>query len=153
LGTWAYPIGTKPICHFYDGTSATELVTDWIEGESFRVELSDFSMPLVTQADARMLVTADGPQRSSVTITMEFKVKGGSPGLAVAELVMRPMMQSMFKRVLDGLDLHVRTSPRIGKDGKAVAAATAQRRDHHIVRRLARLVSAIGDLGKVDLGR
>jgi carbon monoxide dehydrogenase subunit G len=113
-------VGTKRICHFYDGTSATELVTDWVEGESFRVELSDFSMPFVVQAEAEMRVMAEGPKRSSVTITMDFQVKGGALGRLAGAGMFRPMMQRMFKRVLDGLDLHVRTGASIGKDGKAV---------------------------------
>ncbi len=113
-------VGTKRTCHMYDGTSATELVTDWVEGESFRVVISDFTMPLVTQAEAVMRVKADGPKQSSVTIAMEFQVKGGMLGHLFAVGVMRPMMQRMFKRVLGGLDLHLRTGALIGKDGKAV---------------------------------
>ncbi len=113
-------VGTARICHFYNGTSATELVTHWVDGESFRVELSDFTMPLVVQAEAEMRVKADGPKRSSVTITMDFQVKGGALGRLVAAGVIRPMMQRMFKRVLGGLDVHVRTGALIGKDGKPV---------------------------------
>ena len=115
-------VGTSRVCHFYDGTSVAETVTDWVEGESFRVELSEFSMP-ITRADAEMLVIADGPNRSSVTITMNFQMKWGAlEGLAGA-LIVRRMMQRMFKRVFDGLDLHVRTGASIGKDGKPVAQA------------------------------
>jgi hypothetical protein len=33
------------------------------------------------------------------------------------------MMQRVFKRVLNGLDLHVRTGAVIGKDGKPVVQA------------------------------
>ena len=58
--------------------------------------------------------------QSSVTITMDFQVKGGALGRLFAVGVMRPMMQRMFKRVLGGLDLHVRTGASIGKDGKPV---------------------------------
>ena len=115
-------VGTTRICHFYDGTSATETVTHWVEGESFRVDLSDFSMP-VKRADAEMVVKADGPNRSSVTLTMNFEMKGGMLGGVAGGLVVRPMMQRMFKRVFDGLDLHVRTGATIGKDGKPVAQA------------------------------
>lgn len=115
-------VGTTRICHFYDGTSATELVTDWVDGESFRVELSDFTMPLVIQADAEMRVKAEGPKQSSVTITMDFQVKGGALGRLAAAGVLRPMMQRMFKRVLSGLDLHVRTGASVGKDGKPFIA-------------------------------
>jgi hypothetical protein len=41
-------------------------------------------------------------------------------GRLIGAGVMRPMMQRMFKRVLGGLDLHVRTGALIGKDGKPV---------------------------------
>ncbi len=115
-------VGTARICHFYDGTSATETVTDWVEGESFRVDLSDFSMPF-NQAQAEMRVASIGPKRSSVTITMDFEMKGGALGRVAGSLIVRPMMQRMFKRVFDGLDLHVRTGATIGKDGKPVAQA------------------------------
>jgi carbon monoxide dehydrogenase subunit G len=115
-------VGTVRVCHFYDGTSVAETVTDWVEGESFRVELSDFSMPM-THADAEMLVKPDGPSRSSVTITMNFQMKGGALGRLAGALIVRPMMQRMFKRVLNGLDLHVRTGVSIGKDGKPVVQA------------------------------
>ncbi len=118
-------VGTVRVCHFYDGTSVAETVTDWVEGESFRVELSDFSMT-VTHAEAEMVVKADGPNRSNVTITMNFQMKGGALGRLAGALIVRPMMQRMFKRVFDGLDLHVRTGVSIGKDGKPVAQAKGQ---------------------------
>ena len=115
-------VGTARVCHFYDGTSVAETVIDWVEGESFHVELSEFSMP-VTRADAEMRVKADGPNRSSVTITMNFEMKGGALGSVAGALIVRPMMQRMFKRVFDGLDLHVRTGATIGKNGKPVVQA------------------------------
>lgn len=97
-------------------------MTDWIEGEPLRCVLSDFSMPIV-RAEAEMRVKAEGSKQSSVTITMDFERKGSALGRLAGAVVTRPMMHRMFKRVLNGLDIHLRTGALIGKDGKLVMQA------------------------------
>jgi len=42
-------------------------------------------------------------------------------------VIVPPMMQRMFKRVLDGLDLQARTGVSIGKNGNPVVKAKEHR--------------------------
>ena len=109
-------------CNFYDGTSVVEEITTVEQGRAFEVVLSDFSMPLKS-ATARMDVTLAGPVDCDVTLEMEFQAKGGILGDIMGAVMMRPMMRGMFKKVLAGLEHHVRTGEWIGKNGVTVPAA------------------------------
>ena len=110
-------LGACRTCHMYDGTSVDERVVDWQDGHGFKVELSNFSMPLKS-AVAEMKVRSTGERASEGSIAMEFVVKGGPLGGVMGQLVMKPMMRRMFGQVLRSLEHHVVTGDLIGKDGR-----------------------------------
>ena len=111
-------------CNFYDGTSVVEKVTQWEDQRSFRVELSEFSMPLKSAASEMRLESIDA-DHTRVEIEMEMEVKWGFLGKIMGSVMMKPMMTKVFKQVLAGLEHHVRTGEFIGKDGKSQATGVA----------------------------
>lgn len=116
-------VGASRVCNFYDNTSVAEEVTDWQEGKSFTVELSEFSLP-VKSATATMNVEATGANRSEVAIAMELTPKFGAlVGWLMGTVVMRPLMRKTFKQVLAGLEHHAATGELVGKDWKAPKSA------------------------------
>ena len=110
-------IGASRTCHMYDGTAVDEVVVDWQEGQGYKVELSNFSMPLKS-ATATLQVRSTGERSSEVSIVMDFVVKGGPFGWVMGQLLMKPMMRRMFGKVLRSLEHHVLTGDLIGKDGQ-----------------------------------
>ena len=115
-------VGASRVCNFYDNTSVAEEVTDWQEGKSFTVELSEFSLP-VKSATATLNVQATGANRSQVAIAMQFTPKLGALGWLMGTVLMRPLMRKTFKQVLAGLEHHAATGELVGKDWKAPKSA------------------------------
>lgn len=109
-------------CEFYDGSSVVERVTHWDEGKGFTMEMSDFSMPILT-ATARMEVTPVSQSKSDVTILMDFVPKFGPIGVIMANVMMRPFMKSVFAQVIKGLEWHGQTGQLVGEDNGHLAAA------------------------------
>ena len=65
-----------------------------------------------------MWVEEIDPHRSKVHIEMEYTPKWGIFGKILNVLVLRFALQSVFKKVLTGLQTHLETGKLIGKNGK-----------------------------------
>ena len=59
--------------------------------------------------------------RSEVHIEMDYTPKWGIFGRVLNVLVLKFALQSTFKKVLNGLQLHLETGKLIGRDGKPTA--------------------------------
>jgi len=106
-------VGAKRRCEFYDKSSVVEEVTDWNEGSSISVVLSEMtSMPL-KRADATIQVEPLDSKTSLLSIDMNFAVKWGPFGWIMGKMMIKPMMKKMFTNVLKGLEYYAVT-------GKAV---------------------------------
>jgi len=109
-------IGAMRTCHFYDGTSVSEEVTEWVEGQKITFKLSDMSMPL-KWGNASMELRTLAQNKTSVTIEMEYEVKYGLLGKLMDTFMLQRMMPKMMNQVLDSLDHYVQTGETIGKKG------------------------------------
>lgn len=119
-------LGAGRVCNFYDGTSVREQIVEYRDGESMRVELSEFSMPL-HRAEARLALRVLGQSRTEVTFSMDYDVKFGPLGWVMNSLMMQPMLAKMFEQILESLRHHVITGELVGRDGErqGVSAAAA----------------------------
>lgn len=109
-------VGAKRRCEFYDKTSVVEEITHWEEGRSFTVELTEASMPL-KKATASLSVRQINKKSSEISLEMDYVVKGGPLGWVMGTVMMRPMMQKMFTKVLKALEYHCVTGKLVGKEG------------------------------------
>lgn len=108
-------VGAKRRCEFYNKSSIVEEVTNWDEGRSISVALSEMtSMPL-KKANATFRVTPIDTGTSEVSIDMNFSVKWGPLGWMMGKLMIKPMMKKMFKKVLKGIDYYVVTGNPVEK--------------------------------------
>lgn len=106
-------IGAKRRCVFYDKSSVVEEVTNWNEGRSISVVLSEMtSMPL-KRANATIQVEAVDSETSTLSIDMNFDVKWGPLGWVMGKLMIRPMMKKMFTNVLKGLEYYAVTGKSV----------------------------------------
>ena len=116
IGTKENGLGAIRVCNMYDKSSIKEEITHWIDGQEFSVKLTEGSFPFKS-ANATMWVKPSGTKNSDVTLEMEFDMKYGVLGKAMAAVMIKPMMNKMFGKVLKSLSDHASTGQLVGKDG------------------------------------
>jgi hypothetical protein len=108
-------VGTKRKCHFYDKSSVIEEIIDYQEDRSFKMELSEFSMPLKSMI-AELTVTEIDKDTCKISMSMDFIVKGGPLGWILGLLVLRPVLTNkVLKNELFGLAYHTATGETVGR--------------------------------------
>lgn len=113
-------LGAARRCNFYSGGSAVEKIIAWDdERQFFTCTVTELAAPLL-DVTAGMRVEEIDPHRSKVHIEMNYTPKWGIFGKILNVLVLRFAMQSTFKKVLKGLELHVETGELIGKNVKPI---------------------------------
>ena len=117
-------LGAARRCNFYGGGSAVEKIIAWDdERHTFTCTVSEISAPIL-DVTAGMKVDAIDSQHSRVELYMDYTPKWGILGTIMNVLVLRFAMQSVFNKVLKGLELHLETGKSIGKDGKPTVQAS-----------------------------
>ncbi len=111
-------VGAARRCNFYGGDSAVEKITAWDdERRSFTCTVTEIAAPL-KDITSSMWVEEIDPHRSDVHIEMKYTPKWGIVGKILNVLVLHFALQSVFKKVLTGLQTHLKTGKPIGKNGK-----------------------------------
>lgn len=105
-------VGSQRRCHFEDGNSLVEEVTDWRPGQSYRVQLSDFAPMPLRQAAAEIRITPAEPGKTRVVWSMEYQVKFGPLGWVLGQTMMKLMMRKVLDANLRGLADRA-TSPQV----------------------------------------
>ena len=106
-------LGTKRKCDFYDGSSVIEEIIDYQEGKCFKIEVTEYSMPLKSLY-AEMKVEEVDANASEISMSMEFVVKGGPFQWLMGFFMMRPMMKGIIKETLTGLAYNSATGKPVG---------------------------------------
>jgi len=118
LGEVDRGLGAERRCNFYGGGSAVEKITEWDdERQSFTCTVTEIAAP-IKDITSSMWVEEIDSNRSDVHIEMEYTPKWGIVGKILNVLVLHFALQSVFKRVLTGLQTHLETGKPIGKNGK-----------------------------------
>ncbi len=103
-------IGSKRRCHFDDGTSVVEEVTEWNANRGYRVRLLELtSMPL-HEAYAELSVEPLGNGRARMNWAMDYHVKFGPLGWLLGQTIMKMMLGKIFDGNLKGLASKVRSN-------------------------------------------
>lgn len=102
-------IGAVRRCNLTDGNYLRERVVAWNEGEGYRVEIFDSSMPL-SRAFATIGVR-DAAGGAEAYMILDYTVKFGPLGWLMDLMMMRRMMGGMMERVLAGLAQAVEATP------------------------------------------
>ena len=114
-------LGAARRCNFYSGGSAVENITAWDdERHSFTCTVTEIAAPLEGITSSMWVEEIDS-DRSEVHIEMDYTPKWGIFGRVLNVLVLQFALQSTFKKVLNGLQLHLETGKLIGRDGKPTA--------------------------------
>lgn len=113
LGDKHSGLGAKRHCVFYDNTGVHEEIVEYQENKSFKVVLSEFSMPMKT-IYAGFKVEKLSETSCEVSMYMDFVVKFGPLGMLMGIVMMRPLMKGVQKKMLSGLAYHAFTGKTIG---------------------------------------
>ena len=119
-------VGAARVCNFHDGTSIKETVTE-VDDKHIAMAVSDFAMPLkeisidfaVRPAPALSGSTdkmAPANRTTELTFSMHYIVKYGPIGWVLGQTVLKMKLHSVQKKILAGIDHHLATGERIGKD-------------------------------------
>ncbi|RKF14494.1 SRPBCC family protein [Alginatibacterium sediminis] len=107
-------LGAKRTCTFNDGSSLVEEIIEYEEGQGYKMDISNHSMPLKSM-QSEMKVTPIDENSSEIYMSADFVVKGGPLGWVMGQLIMQPVMKSIFKKVMTGLAYHSLTGEIIGE--------------------------------------
>ncbi len=107
-------LGAKRTCTFNDGSSLVEEIIEYQEGQGYKMDISNHSMPLKSMQSA-MKVTAIDENSSEIYMSADFVVKGGPLGWVMGQLIMQPVMKGIFKKVMTGLAYHSLTGEIISE--------------------------------------
>ena len=108
-------VGAKRLCTFNDGSSLVEEIVGFQEGRGFKMTLSEYSLPLKSM-QAEMKVREIDENSCEIYMSSEFVVKAGPLGWLMGQFVMRPVMKSVFKKVMSGLAYHSLTGEMIDEE-------------------------------------
>ena len=106
-------LGAKRLNTFYNGSSLIEEIVDYQEGKGFKVELTEYSLPLKS-LNAEMKVEEIDANASNIYMSMDYVVKGGPAGWLMGFVMMRPMMKGIIKKTLTGLAYNSATGKLVG---------------------------------------
>ena len=91
-------VGSRRRCHFEDGNSIVEEVTEWEDKRKYRVRLSDMDPMPLQEAYAELNVKPHADTQTRVTWSMDYRLKYGPVGWLLGQT----MMKSMMGKVIDG---------------------------------------------------
>ena len=108
-------VGTKRKCYFYDKKSVVEEIVNYEEGSSFRIVLSDFSMPMKS-IEAEFSVEKVNENSCDITMSMDFVVKGGLLVWIMGGILLKPVLKNkVLKNELIGLAYHTISGKLVGQ--------------------------------------
>ena len=107
-------VGTIRKCHFYDKNSVVEEITHYEEGRSFRMVLSEYSMPMKS-IKAEFTVDKVDENNCDITMSMDFVVKFGLLGKILGALLLKSVLKKkVLKAELIGLAYHAKSGELVG---------------------------------------
>ncbi len=110
-------VGSRRRCHFENGGSVVEEVTEWQENRGYRVRLSETEPMPLNEAYAELRLTPKGSDRTLVEWGMDYRVKYGPFGWLLGQSMMKMMMSKVLDGNLKGLAEKVRAN-RLSADGE-----------------------------------
>lgn len=92
----------------HDGSSMIEEITEYDEGEGYKMEVSELSSPLKSMQAELRVKDLDGGS-SEIFMALDFQTKGGPFGWLMSQLMLKPIMKGVLKKQVNGLAFHSAT--------------------------------------------
>jgi uncharacterized protein YndB with AHSA1/START domain len=119
-------VGAERECHFHDGNSIKERVTDSRSERRLEIEIYDVGPFPFKTANSEITLAPRGANETEVTFAMHYVPKYGPVGWLLAKTVLNAQVAKALDGVLKGLDDHLRTGKNAGSgDGAPGVPAEA----------------------------
>ena len=106
-------VGCRKKCFFYDGKTVVEEIIEYNDGESFKLVLSEYTMPMKS-IEAELKVKKVNDEVSDISMSMTFVVKGGLFGRVIGSLLLQHVLKrKVLKGELDGLAFYASTGRKV----------------------------------------
>ena len=115
--------GATRHCDLDDKNYLEERAFDWREGESFKIDIFESSMPLESNIVSFQIAPAGDTTR--VSVTADYKLKFGPIGALMDVLFGKRMLQRGFDDMMAGLKHHIETGELIGDSVPEAVASTS----------------------------
>ena len=122
-GEQSHGDGTTRHCDLDDKNYLKERAFDWREGESFRIDVTESTMPL--ESNIVTFQIAPGGDGTRVSVTADYKLKFGIIGALMDMIFAKRQMRQAFDDMMAGLKHYVETGEEIGDAVPATAGASA----------------------------
>lgn len=103
-------LGSKRTCHFNDGSDIDEEIIEWVEGEKYTVNGTNFSIPLNVLHGTVGVRTVDGVSEAYMKI--EYQPKFGLIGKLMSTMLMKRALSKRIEGVLAGLNYLITNKKR-----------------------------------------
>lgn len=103
-------VGSKRRCHFEDGGTVVEEVTEWEANRKYRVRLTETDPMPLKEAYAELRITPKGAAQTQVDWNFDYRVKYGLFGWILGQTMMKMMMGKVLDGNLKGLADKVRAN-------------------------------------------
>ena len=103
-------LGSKRTCHFNDGSDIDEEIIEWVEGEKYTINGSNFSLPLKVLHGTVGVRTVDG--MSEAYMKIEYQPKFGLIGKLMSTMLMKRALSKRIEGVLAGLNYLITNKKR-----------------------------------------
>ena len=108
-------VGTQRKCNFYDKKSVIEEIISYKDGHSFRIVLSEYSMPMKS-IEAEFTVEYVDNNSCDISMSMDFVVKGSFLGWILGALLLKPVLtKKVLKSELIGLAYYTASGKSVDK--------------------------------------
>lgn len=104
-------LGSKRTCHFNDGSDIDEEIIEWVEGEKYTINGSNFSLPLKVLHGTVGVRTVDG--MSEAYMKIEYQPKFGLIGKLMSTMLMKRALSKRIEGVLAGLNYLITNKKRV----------------------------------------
>ncbi|GAB4140651.1 MAG: hypothetical protein Tsb0016_07920 [Sphingomonadales bacterium] len=112
--------GTVRRCEFYDGSAIEERLSVVAAPSSIGWAMTKAPGPLKS-GDALVQLEARGPNQTAVIFTLDYAMKMGPIGALLGATVVKGAMKKALGGLLKGLEDHLKTGKRVGKNGALAA--------------------------------
>lgn len=102
-------MGSVRKCVFFNDTSVTEEIIAYDEGRGYKIEMIEHKMPFVSSNYEEMFVVRIDDNTSEINMAVNFEMSGGPLGWMIGSFMLKPLMNSVTKKIITGLAYHVKT--------------------------------------------
>ncbi len=122
-GEQSHGDGTTRHCDLDDKNYLEERTFDWREGESFKIDVFESTLPLKSNI-VTFQVTPDG-DGTKTTVTADYVLKFGPIGKLMDILFAKRQAQQGFDDMMAGLKYHVETGELVGEEVPELTVAAS----------------------------